>query len=67
MVVKVAPWVMFRTVTFWWDVLSNYKGLETCYLVTLADEDNVLPMEKEGYNKDKFVKTFFFNKANFLK
>ena len=66
MVVKVAPWVMFRTVTFWWDVLSNYKGLETCYLVTLADGDNVLPMEKKGYNKDKFVETFLINKGGFL-
>ncbi len=66
MVVKVAPWVMFKTVTFWWGVLSNYKGLETYYLVTLADEDNVLPMEKEGYNKDNFVEMFFFNKANSL-
>ena len=66
MVVKVAPWVMFRTVTFWWGDLSNYKGLETCYLVILTDEDNVLPMEKEGYKKDDFVEMFFFNKANSL-
>ncbi len=67
MMVKVDPWTMFKKATYWWDVLPNYKNMETCYLVTLADEDNVLPMEKEGYNKDDFVEMFFFNKANSLK
>ena len=66
MMVKVDPWRMFMNVALWWDILPNYKNMETCYLVTLADKDNVLPMEKEGYNKDKFVETFFFNKTGSL-
>ena len=66
MVVEVDPWTMLDNVALWWDVLPNHKNMETCYLVTLADKDNVLPMEKEGYNKDKFVKTFFFNKTGSL-
>ena len=66
MVLKVTPWVMFRTVTFWWEILSNYTGIETCYLVILADKDNILPLELEGSNKDDFVETFFLNKTNSL-
>ena len=66
MMVKVDPWRMFMNVALWWDILINYKDMETCYLVTLADGDNVLPMEKKGYNKDKFVETFFFNKTGSL-
>ena len=65
MMVKVDPWRMFMNVALWWDILINYKDMETCYLVTLADGDNVLPMEKEGYNKDKFVETFLINKGGF--
>lgn len=65
MMVKVGPWAMFKNVALWWDILINYKDMETCYLVTLADEDNVLPMEKEGYNKDDFVKAFLINKGGF--
>lgn len=66
MMVKVDPWTMYENVTFWWDVLPNYKNMETCYLVVLGDKDNVLPMEKEGYNKDNLVKMFFLNKTGFL-
>lgn len=66
MVLKVNPRTMYNIVTFWWDILPNYKSIETCYLVILADKNNVLPLELEGFNKDDFVETFFFNKTNSL-
>lgn len=66
MVVKVDPSKTYEEVTFWWGILPNYETMETCYLVTLANEDNVLPLEMEGFNKDRFVEMFFFNKTNSL-
>ena len=66
MVVKVDPLAMLSKVAFWWVILPDEsKSIKTCYLVTLADKDNVLPMEKEGYNKDKFVESFLNNKSGF--
>lgn len=67
MVVKVDPWAMLSKVAFWWVILPDEsESIKTCYLVTLADKVNTLPLELEGFNKDDFVEKFFLNKTNSL-